>query len=163
MTVPDGFQLQMSPPPDRVSLVNRRVLVGIGLGWFCTGITRKAQKQNGLEYRMGTVCVILDVDQITHSSMNLPLNGYSADENSVVRAWVGMERLTVPSRVSRSGRALTSNIRDRRKELSVSMLSRTKVTSRAPYYHRYCVRTTTVRTVVARGHLGYIPGFLNWI
>ena len=132
----------------------------LGLGWLGWVITRKVhKKQNRLEYGYR---MILDVDQGTYS-MKLPLNASSAEEDSVVGAWVPLKRPTLPSRVSRSGRALTSNIRDRRKELSVSMLSRTRVTSRAPYYHRYCVRTTTVRTVVARGHLGYITGFLNWI
>ena len=156
MAVPNGSQLQISPSLAlNVSLVNRGVLVRLGIGWFGGVITREAQKKhNRLEYGYR---FILDVDQSTHS-MKLPQNAYGTEENSVVGAWVLLERSTVPSRVSRSGRALTSNIRDRRKELSVSMLSRTRVTSRAPYYHRYCVRTTTVRTVVARGHLGYIPG-----
>ena len=69
-------------------------------------------EQSRLEYgyRMA-----LDVDQSTHS-MKLPLNAYSTDENAVVGAWALLERSTVPSRVSRSGRALTSNVRH--KELS---------------------------------------------
>ena len=84
------------------------------LDWFGEVITRKAQKEhNGLEYGYR---VILDVDQSTHSSMKLALNAYSTEENSVVGAWELLERSTVPSRVSRSGRALTSNVRH--KELS---------------------------------------------
>ena len=113
-TAPDGFQLQISPPPALdVSLVNRGVLVRLGLGWFGWAITRKAQKKpNRLEYGYR---VILDVDQSTHS-MKLPLNASYSTENSVVGAWVVLERSTVPSRVSRSGRALTPNVRH--KELS---------------------------------------------
>ena len=80
----------------------------LGLGWFGGVITRTAQKkQNRLEYGYR---VILDVDQSTHS-MKLPLNAYSTEENSVVGAWALLERSTMPSRVSRSGRALTSNVR----------------------------------------------------
>ena len=114
MIVPDGFQLQMSPPPALdVSLVNRGILVRLGLGWFGGVITRKAQKkQNRLEYGYR---VILDADQITYS-LRLPPNAYSTEENSVVGAWVPLQRPTVPSRVSRSGLALTSNVRH--KELS---------------------------------------------
>ena len=70
---------------------------------------RKVQKkQNRLEYGYRA---ILGVDQSTHSSMKLPLSAYSTEENSVVGAWVLLERSTVPSRVSRSGRALTPNVR----------------------------------------------------
>ena len=52
ITVPDGCQLQTSPPPARdVLRVNQRVLVRLGLGWFGGVITPKAQKnQNGFEY-----------------------------------------------------------------------------------------------------------------
>ena len=61
--------------------------------------------------------MILEVDQSTYK-VELPLNAYSTEENSVVGAWVVLlERSTVPSRVSRSGRALTFNVRH--KELSV--------------------------------------------
>ena len=50
MTVPHGFQLQMSPPALDVSLVNRGVLVRLGLAWFGGVITNMAQKkQNRLE------------------------------------------------------------------------------------------------------------------
>ena len=46
MTVPDGFQLQMPPPPALdVSIVNRGVLVRLGVGWFGGVITRKPQKK----------------------------------------------------------------------------------------------------------------------
>ena len=95
----------MSPPPALdVSVVNRRIPVRLGLGWFGGVITRKARKkQNRLEYGCH---VILDVDFITHN-IKLPLNAYSAGENSVVRAWELLERSTVPSHVSKSGRALT--------------------------------------------------------
>ena len=45
MTVPDGFQLQMSPPPALdVSLVNRGARVRLWLGWFGEVITRKANE-----------------------------------------------------------------------------------------------------------------------
>ena len=45
MTVPDGFQLQMFPPPALdVSLVNRGVCVRLGPGWFRGVITRKVKK-----------------------------------------------------------------------------------------------------------------------
>ena len=55
----------MSPPPALdVSVVNRRIPVRLGLGWFGGVITRKAQKkQNRLEYGYR---VILDADQITY-------------------------------------------------------------------------------------------------
>ena len=107
MTVPDGFQLQISPLAPDVSMVNRGVLVRLGSGWFGRVITRKAQKKkNKFDYGY---CLILDVDQITDRK-KLPLNAYSARENSVVGAWVLLERSMVPSRV-RSGRALTSKVR----------------------------------------------------
>ena len=89
---------QVTPPPALdVSLVNRGVLVRLVLGWFGGVITRRAQKKrNSLEhgYRL-----ILHVDQSTHS-MKLPLNACSTEENSVVGAWVRLERSTVPSHVS---------------------------------------------------------------
>ena len=109
MAVPNGSQLQISPSLAlNVSLVNRGVLVRLGIGWFGGVITREAQKKhNRLEYGYR---FILDVDQSTHS-MKLPQNAYGTEENSVVGAWVLLERSTVPSRVSRSGRALTSNVR----------------------------------------------------
>ena len=45
MAVPDGFQLQMSPPPALdVSLVNRGARVRRWLGWFGEVITRKANE-----------------------------------------------------------------------------------------------------------------------
>ena len=101
-------------------------------------ITRKAQKkQNRLEYGYR---VILDVDPSTHST-KLPLNADSTEENSVVGAWVLFERLMVPSRVSKSGRALTSNVRY--KELSANMLRHTGVTARVLYRNA----NATVRTV----------------
>ena len=50
MTVPDGFQLQMSPPPT-LDVASEPGLVRLGLGWFRGVITRQAQeKQNRLEY-----------------------------------------------------------------------------------------------------------------
>ena len=65
------------------------------------------KKQNRFEYDCR---VILDIDEIMRS-MKLPLNAYSAEENSVVGVLVLLEPATAPSRVNRSRRALTSNVR----------------------------------------------------
>ena len=91
-----------------MSLVNRGVLVRLGLGWFGGVITCKAQKtQNRVEYDYR---VTIDVDHSTHI-MKLPPNAYSPEENSVVGAWVLLEPSMVPSRAIKSGLALTSNVR----------------------------------------------------
>ena len=128
------------------------------LGWFGGVIMRKAhKKQNMLEYGYR---VILNVDQITYS-MKLPLNASSAEEDSVVGAWVPLKRPTLPSRVSRAGRALTSNVRH--KELSAQILSHTRVTTaRVPYRHRYCCTYNKYRYVLWSPGviLGTSPGFL---
>ena len=125
------------------------------LGWFGGVIMRKAhKKQNRLEYGYR---VILNVDQITYS-MKLPLNASSAEEDSVVGAWVPLKRPTLPSRVSRSGRALTSNLRH--KELSAQMLSHTRVTARVPYHHRYCAYNKYRHVLWSPGViLGTSPGY----
>lgn len=108
------FQFRyLLPPALDVSLVNPGIFGRLGLTWFAAVITRKAQKKhNRLDYDYS---VILNVDEITRS-MKLPLNKYSAEDNSVVGVLVLLEPVTAPSRVNRSRRALTSVARY--KELS---------------------------------------------
>ncbi|CAN0166814.1 unnamed protein product, partial [Pylaiella littoralis] len=88
MSIPDGFQLQPSPPPalDQ-SLVKRGVLVKLGLGWFGGVLTRRAHhgSRDNYDYR-----VTLHSDGST-SSMKLPLESYSTDVDAAVGAWVLLE------------------------------------------------------------------------
>ena len=79
--IPDGFQLQRSPPSalDQ-SLVKRGVLVKLGLGWFGVFISRRSHpaSRDVYDYR-----VVLHCDGSTRS-MKLPLELYSTDEERVL-------------------------------------------------------------------------------
>eukprot|EP00903_Cladosiphon_okamuranus_P021062 g19348.t1 len=102
MDVPDGFQLQASPPSalDQ-SLVER------GLGWFGGVISRRAHPASRGEYDYR---VILNSDGSTQS-MKLPLESYSTDENAGVGSWVLLEVEQEEARIRKSRRATTPNVR----------------------------------------------------
>lgn len=109
MDVPDGFQLQGSPPSalDQ-SLVKRGVLVKMGLGWFGGVISRRSHpaSRDVFDYR-----VVLHCDGST-CSMKLPLELYSTDEDAGVGAWVLLEVEEEEARVRRSRRSTTPNVRN---------------------------------------------------
>ena len=97
-----------------VVLVQRVVLLRMGLGWFGGKITRRAQActRDKYDYR-----VMLNEDESTHS-MRLPIEEYDVDENAGVGAWVLREPIALPATqdqhvgVLRSGRTLTPNVRN---------------------------------------------------
>ena len=101
---------------DSSSLLQRGVLVRLGMGWFGGMITRQSQERTRhlYDYR-----VHLEVDQST-SSMKLPLQRYSGDPGAVVGSWVLLERSTVEQLdgggaaatlgVSRAGRERRPNV-----------------------------------------------------
>ena len=71
MDIPEGFRLQMSPPPTLdQSLVKRGVLVRLGLGWFGGVITRRAHQSSRCEHDYR---VMLHADG-SIKSMKLPLD-----------------------------------------------------------------------------------------
>ena len=84
MEIPDGFRIQASTPAALdSSLLQRGVLVRLGMGWFGGMITRQSQERTRhlYDYR-----VHLEVDQSTRS-MKLPLQMYQRD------AWLSINGL----------------------------------------------------------------------
>lgn len=109
MDIPDGFQLQRSPPSALDQpLVKRGVLVKLGLGWFGGLISRRAHpaSRDVYDYR-----VVLHCDGST-CSMKLPLELYSTDEDAGVGAWVLLEVEEEGATVRRSRRSTTPNVRN---------------------------------------------------
>ncbi|CAM9368655.1 unnamed protein product [Sphacelaria rigidula] len=117
MEIPDGFRIQVSPPAALgSSILQRGVLVRLGMGWFGELITRQSQERTRhvYDYR-----VHFEVDESTRS-MKLPLEMYSGDSDVVVGSWVLLERSTVEQvdgvraaatlGVSRAGRVRTPNV-----------------------------------------------------
>ena len=108
MEIPDGFRIQASTPAALdSSLLQRGVLVRLGMGWFGGMITRQSQERtlHLYDYR-----VHLEVDQSTRS-MKLPLQRYSGDPGAVVGSWVLLERSTVEQQVDGGGAAATLGVR----------------------------------------------------
>ena len=106
MEIPDGFRIQASTPAALdSSLLQRGVLVRLGMGWFGGMITRQSQERTRhlYDYR-----VHLEVDQSTRS-MKLPLQRYSGDPGAVVGSWVLLERSTV-EQVDGGGAAATLGV-----------------------------------------------------
>ena len=104
MEIPDGFRIQASTPAALdSSLLQRGVLVRLGMGWFGGLITRQSQERTRhiFDYRV----VQLDLDQSTRS-MKLPLEMYSGDPDAVSGSWVLLERSTV-EQVDGGGAAAT--------------------------------------------------------
>ena len=88
MVVPDGFRLQESRPAALdSSLVKRRMLVRLSMGWFGGLITRQSQERTKHVYD----CRVHLVDDQNVGSMKLPLDAYSTDPNAGVGAWVLLE------------------------------------------------------------------------
>ncbi|CAB1104605.1 unnamed protein product [Ectocarpus sp. CCAP 1310/34] len=92
MEIPDRFRIQACTPAALdISLLQRGVLVGLGMGWFGGVITRQSQERTRhlYDYHMH-----LDLDQSTRS-MKLPLEMYREDPDAVVGSWILLERSTV--------------------------------------------------------------------
>lgn len=117
MEIPDGFRIQQSKPATLdSSLLQRGVLIRLGMGWFGALITRQSQLRTRhlYDYR-----VQLELDQ-SRRSMKLPLDKYSADPDAGVGSWVLLERTTAEQvagvgaantlGVSRAGRTLRANV-----------------------------------------------------
>ena len=119
MEIQDGFHIQASTPAALdSSLLQRGVLVMLGMGWFGGLNTRQSQQRTRhlYDYR-----VHLEQDQST-SSMKLQLEKYSGDPDVVVGSWVLLEGNTpeqvdgatigavATTGVRRSGRAQTPNV-----------------------------------------------------
>lgn len=119
MEIPDGYRLQASKPADLGSfLLQRGVLVRLGMRWFGGLITRQSQERpcHLYDYR-----VLLEVDQSTRS-MKLPLEKYTGEPDAVVGSWVLLEKNTAgrtnsaaveavaAAGVSRSGRVRMPNV-----------------------------------------------------
>ncbi|CAB1107234.1 unnamed protein product [Ectocarpus sp. CCAP 1310/34] len=102
MEIPDGFRIQASTPAALdSSLLQRGLLVRLGMGWLGGIITRQSQERTRhlYDYR-----VHLDLDQSTRS-MKLPLEMYR-DPDAVVDSWILLERSTV-EQVDGGGAAAT--------------------------------------------------------
>ena len=117
MEIPDGFQTQASAPAALdSSLVQRGVLVRLGIGWFGGLITRQSQERTRHLYDHR---VHIELDQSTRS-MKLPLEKYNGDPDAVVGSWVLLEKSTAEQAdgvgaeatlgVSRAGRARRANV-----------------------------------------------------
>ena len=93
MEIPDGYRLQASKPAALdSSLLQRGVLVRLGMGWFGGSITRQSQERTRhlYDYR-----VHLELDQSTRMhSMKLPLEKYTGELDAVVGSWVLLEENT---------------------------------------------------------------------
>ncbi|CAB1096612.1 unnamed protein product [Ectocarpus sp. CCAP 1310/34] len=81
MEIPAGFRIQEAKPVvlDRL-LLQRGVLVRLGMGCFGGLITQQSQKDTRHLY---DYCVQLELDQSTHK-MKLPLNKYSGDSDAAL-------------------------------------------------------------------------------
>ena len=91
MEIPNDYRLQASKPAALdSSLLQRGVLVRLGLGWFGGSITRQPQERTRhlYDYR-----VHLERDQSTRS-MKLPLKKYTGEPDAVVGSWVLLEEST---------------------------------------------------------------------
>ncbi|CBJ33249.1 C2H2 zinc finger protein [Ectocarpus siliculosus] len=99
MEIPAGFRLQEFTPAalDRL-LLQRGVLVRLGMGWFGGLIIQQSPQRHLYDY-----CVQLEVDHSTRK-MKLPLDKYSGDPDAAVGSWVLLES------VSRAGRVRTPNV-----------------------------------------------------
>ena len=119
MEIPYGYRLQASKPAALdSSLLQRGVLVRLGMGWFGRSITRQYQERTRhlYDYR-----VHLELDQSTRS-MKLPLEKYTGEPDAVVGSWVLLEESTAEQMdgaaieavaatgVSRSGRVRMPNV-----------------------------------------------------
>ena len=120
MEIPDGYRLQASKPAALdSSLLQRGVLVRLGMGWFGGSITRQSQERTRhlYDYR-----VHLELDQ-SMRSMKLPLEKYTGEPDAaLVGSWVLLEESTAEQMdgaaieavaatgVSRSGRVRMPNV-----------------------------------------------------
>ena len=118
LEIPDGYRLQASKSAALdSSLLQRGVLVRLGMGWFGRSITRQSQERTRhlYDYR-----VHLELGQSTRS-MKLPLEKYTGEPDAVVGSWVLLEESTAEqmdgtaigavaaTEVSRSGRVRMPN------------------------------------------------------
>ena len=94
MEIPAGFRLQEFTPAalDRL-LLQRGVLVRLGMGWFGGLIIQQSPQRHLYDY-----CVQLEVDHSTRK-MKLPLEKYSGDPDAAVGSWVLLESVSMAGRV----------------------------------------------------------------
>ncbi|CAB1111412.1 unnamed protein product [Ectocarpus sp. CCAP 1310/34] len=118
MEIPDGFRIQASTPAALDNLLLQRgLLVRLGMGWFGGLITRQSQERTRhlYDYR-----VHLDLDQSTRG-MKLQLEMYKGDPDAVVGSWILLERNTV-EQVDGSGATGTSGVAGRERRPNVILI-----------------------------------------
>ena len=126
LVISDGFHLQASRTAVQDnSLVKRRVVLRLSVGWFGGYITRKSQERT-INSHVYDYRVQLEEDQSARS-MRLPLDRCTTDPSAVLGAWAlleqdqerqaegtpenaGVGRLV--ARTSSSGRTLRPNVRN---------------------------------------------------
>ena len=119
MKIPDGYRLQVSKPAALdSSLLQRGVLVRLGMRWFGRAITRQSQERTRHMY---DYLVHLEPDQSTRS-MKLPFGKYTGEPDAVVGSWDLLVESTAEQMdgaaieavaatgVSRSGRVRMPNV-----------------------------------------------------